>query len=26
VRPTPLQDAFEETFNDPIYSKIVLDF
>jgi nucleoside-diphosphate-sugar epimerase len=26
VGPTPLQDALEKTFRDPVYSKIVLDF
>jgi hypothetical protein len=26
VRPTPLRDALNETFRDPKYSKIVLEF
>jgi hypothetical protein len=26
VRETPLEDALTETFRDPVYSQIVLDF
>lgn len=26
VRSTPLKEAFTETFNDPVYSKVVLEF
>lgn len=26
VKPTPLQDALDETFNHPTYSKVILDF
>ena len=26
VRATPLQEALEKTFRDPVYSKVVLDF
>jgi len=26
VKATPLAEAFDETFNDPVYSQYVLDF